>query len=342
MVINPLEFPQWDALLASHPGASFFHSSAWARVLGETYGHSPAYFCRFAGSQLRELLALMEVSSPFTGKRGVSVPFADFCLPLSGEGGDLHLLYEFAANYGLQKKWRYIECRGGGKRLCAQATPSLAFFGHLIDLAVGEEQLFKRLESAVRRGVRKAHQHGLRVEFSTSLQSVETYYALHCRTRRHHGVPPQPFRFFKNIHRHVIGAGRGFVALARSAERPVAGAVFFYQGRHALYKFGASDLQFQQLRPNNLLMWEAIKYCAENGFADLHLGRTSLSNEGLRRFKRGFGAAEERIEYTKHDLLRGVFVTDVDRAVGPLNILFRTLPLPLLRLLGKILYRHMS
>jgi hypothetical protein len=39
--INPLLYPGWDALLEAHPGSSFFHTAAWARVLHETYGHLP-------------------------------------------------------------------------------------------------------------------------------------------------------------------------------------------------------------------------------------------------------------------------------------------------------------
>ena len=61
-------------------------------------------------------------------------------------------------------------------------------------------------------------------------------------------------------------------------------------------------------------MWEAIKRYAENGFSRLHLGRTSLANEGLRRFKLGLGAREEKIEYYKYDFRKESFVSDVDRA----------------------------
>ena len=44
-------------------------------------------------------------------------------------------------------------------------------------------------------------------------------------------------------------------------------------------------LTFQNLRPNNLVMWEGIKSLMQRGADTLHLGRTSMENEGLRRFK---------------------------------------------------------
>jgi lipid II:glycine glycyltransferase (peptidoglycan interpeptide bridge formation enzyme) len=171
---------------------------------------------------------------------------------------------------------------------------------------------------------------------------MRTFFKLHCRTRRRHGLPPQPWRFFLNIQRHLLSAGLGFIATARLESRPLAAAVFFHDDRQALYKFGASDYAFQQLRPNNLVMWAAMKRCAERGLAALNLGRTSLSHEGLRRFKLGLGSEEEEIRYVKYDFAAKQFVRDVDRVEGWFNRVFARLPLPVLRLAGAVLYPHLS
>jgi lipid II:glycine glycyltransferase (peptidoglycan interpeptide bridge formation enzyme) len=127
-------------------------------------------------------------------------------------------------------------------------------------------------------------------------------------TRRRQGLPPQPLRFFENIAQYVLAHGHGFVATARWEGKPLAAGVFFHHGRKAFYKFGASDYAFQGLRPNNILFWEVIKRYVDQGIDTLHLGRTSLGNEGLWRFKLGFGALEERIEYYKYDFIRRTFV----------------------------------
>jgi len=340
VTINPLQHPEWDSLLAAHPESTIFHSAAWARVLHETYGHRPAYIARFAGGQL-ELLPIMEVCSPWTGRRGVSLPFTDVCPPLGVEGQDHRALYQLALEQGRQRHWRYLECRGGHHDRQG-ASPSLEFYGHVIELARGQEVLFQRLDGAVRRAMRKAEAGRLVVEFSNSLESVRSYYELHCQTRRRHGLPPQPLSFFENITHYVMARGHGFVVTASLQGRPVAAAVIFHHGRQALYKFGASDYAFQHLRPNNLVMWEAIKSCVAKGFASLHLGRTSLANEGLRRFKLGFGAQEERIAYYKYDFVERRFVTEVDRAEGWFNRVFRLMPPWLLGRAGQALYPHLS
>jgi hypothetical protein len=341
VTINPLERAGWDALLARHERAEFFHGAEWARVLMETYGHVPVYVARFAGGQMQDLLPVMEVSSPLTGRRGVSLPFTDFSFPLKTAGHGAGDMYETAMATGRERGWRYLECRSSDEDWKG-SSPSLVFFGHKLELGGGEEFLFKNLDGTMRRGIRKAEAAGLRIQFDDTMESVHTYYALHCQTRRRHGLPPQPFRFFSNIQRLMLQPGFGFVATARLEKEAVAAAVFFHRGRQALYKFGASDHRFQHLRPNNLVMWQGIRQCAARGCGRLHFGRTSVSNEGLRRFKLGFGAVEEEIKYARYDFKAGRFVAGVDRAQGWMNRVFGRLPPGLLRWAGQMLYPHVS
>jgi len=127
-----------------------------------------------------------------------------------------------------------------------------------------------------------------------------------------------------------------------NAPKPIAAAVYLHSGRLAHYKYGASDETYQHLRANNLVMWHAIQWHAERGFTALDFGRTSLSNEGLRRFKLGWGTEESRLDYFKLDLRTGAFLTAPDRASGCHTRVFRILPLPFSRLVGRLLYRHIG
>ena len=77
-IINPIEYEGWDDLLLSTQDYSFFHSSAWAKVLKEAYHYSPTYFTIFDNGNLKALVPVMQVDSFLTGKRGVSLPFTDY------------------------------------------------------------------------------------------------------------------------------------------------------------------------------------------------------------------------------------------------------------------------
>jgi len=70
----------------------------------------------------------------------------------------------------------------------------------------------------------------------------------------------------------------------------------------------------------------------------LDFGRTSLDNDGLRRFKLGWGTRERRIDYFRYDPRKDRFVTARDASSGWHNHIFKTLPIPLSRLIGAALY----
>ena len=339
---NPLDCANWNARLSKH---SLFHSAEWARVLQSTYGFTPIYFTAGRGDSLESLLPVMEVNSWLTGRRGVSLPFTDHCEPIcSSETSLAHLIREALA-YGRERAWNYFEWRGSAavaRMFNGAAHPSLSYFGHSLDLMPDTDRLFAQFKGSVRRAIRKAEKSGLEIEISNSLEATQAYYSLHCRIRRRHGLPPQPFLFFRNIQEQILARDLGIVVSARFQGQVVASAIFFHAGPEAIFKFGASDVDFQHLRVNNLVMWQAIQWHAQNGATSLHFGRTSIANEGLRRFKLGWGTREQQIHYYKFDLRKEAFVTQADDAFGWHGLVFRALPIYLSRWTGSMLYRHVA
>ena len=285
-------------------------------------------------------MPLMEASSLVSGRRGVSLPFTDHCEPLADSQDKFNELWNSALETGKARNWRYVELRGGKKWLPG-AIPSLRFHRHVLNLADGEDAVFGRFEGSVRQAIRKAQKSGVQVEKTHDLEGMQTYYQLHCGTRKKHGLPPQPWVFFLNIVRHLMSKGLGVLVLARIDQIAVAGAIFFC-GRQGVYKFGASDENRQEARANNLVMWEGIRWLAAKGSEELDFGRTSLDNEGLRRFKTGWGSKESTLEYVKYDLRRACFRVDKDRATGWHNEIFSRMPIALLRAAGTLMYRQMT
>lgn len=305
----------------------------------DTYQYRPMYIVRESGGKLQGLLPIMEVDSWMSGRRGIALPFTDDSEPWCSNRDVFHSLFQSALEIGAARGWKYFECRGG-KNLLEDAPASLAFYGHAIQIVPDEKCQFAGLESSVRRAIRKSEKEGVSVEISQSLDAVRGFYALQCRTRKKHGLPPQPFAFFRNIHQHVLSVDKGIVITARYQGRPIAASVYFHFGQHAIYKYGASDESVQHLRGNNIVMWEAVNWCRRKGIKRLDLGRTSVANTGLRKFKVGWRAEEYPIEYWKYDMQSRRFVTDTDRALGWHNRVFRMMPIPLSRAIGVLMYRH--
>jgi hypothetical protein len=337
--LNPLAISDWDQRVKLNPHSTFFHGAAWARVLVETYGYQPLYLTTVRNGTGSGLLPLMEVNSWLTGKRGVGLPFTDECEPLAADQAGFQKLHQSALELARSRQWKSVEYRGG-QAFFAGTPPSLCHYTHRVKLSRDAQALFAGLEGGVRRAIRKAEKETVQIEVSRDLAAVKVFYQLLVKTRRRHGLPPQPFRLFHNIYRHILSQNMGVVVVARKGHTPIGAAVFFQWADEVIYKYGASDERFQHLRPNNLVMWEAIKWHGGHGLQTLNLGRTSLANSGLRRFKLGWGAAEEKIAYYKFDLQHERFVVEQDETAGWYNQFFRSAPGFVSRLAGQVLYRH--
>jgi CelD/BcsL family acetyltransferase involved in cellulose biosynthesis len=340
--LDPLSDSNWDRLVLSNPDCNFFHSAAWAKVLAKTYRHKPIYLHFSRQGELVALVPMMEVRSHFTGRRGVCLPFSDFCKPLLFGKAEAGPVMNKLSELGRERNWKYFELRGGQETLPATAVPATQFYGHTLSLSGSSEELLARVASPVRRAIRKAEKSGVHVQVTRTRDAILEFYRLHTRTRRRHGLPPQPLSFFLNIYEEIVKAGHGFVVLAKRGSRFLAVAVFFQFGKNSVYKFGASDELLQEFRGSNLVMWEAIKLLLRDGAGMLHFGRTSLDNDGLRRFKLGWGTVEEMIEYFQFDIGAQAWKSNGRNGSGFHNNIFRRLPLALNRFAGALIYPHLD
>jgi hypothetical protein len=340
-IINPLSYPGWDDLVIASGKGSFFHSSNWARVLHESYGYKPVYFAFPDNEGHKALMPFMEVSSRITGKRGVCLPFTDYCEPILSHGCTIGDVTSHIIRFGKSSGWRYIELRSGGGQP-SWVPASSFYYGHVLDIASDEKTLFSSFRESTRRNIKKAEKEGVQVTVCNSLDSIRKFYRLNCMTRKLHGLPPQPYRFFEKVYEHAVSKGHGMVVLADYNGKTIAGNVYFHFGDKAMYKYGASDRKHQHLRANNLVMWETIKHYAKNGFRSLCFGRTEPENSGLLQFKRGWGGREQVVNYYKYDLKRDSYVTESSKLRGFHNKIFENMPVPFLRLTGYLLYKHMG
>ncbi len=89
-----------------------------------------------------------------------------------------------------------------------------------------EEQIFKNLSSSTKRNIKKAIRNKVSIDISNSYSALEEFYIMNCITRKRHGLPPQPPRFFRNIYDFVLHENNGFVSIARYNEKSIAGAIY--------------------------------------------------------------------------------------------------------------------
>ena len=337
---NPTSQDKWDSDLSVWPSGSFFHTAAWAAVLVQAYRYRPVYIAHYKRNRLTALLPVMETDSFLTGKRGVSLPFTDACSPLADSDEQLRALIQFALRYAVKHRWRSLTFRTE-RPLPFPAVTSCQYLYHRLDLRRSDRAIERKVRKSTLRNVRQALRAHVSVRVSQTLQSIREFYKLNCLTRKRHGLPPQPWYFFRAVHEKIIAKRLGHVFIAHLRGKPIAASIFFHFRNQVYYKYGASDLAYQQWRPNNLVMWEALQHYRARGCVMADFGRTEVAHNGLRQFKRGWGADEDRLYYYKYNTKRRVFMSGIqDNPPG--YTLLRKMPVSLLRLLGHLLYPHIG
>ena len=328
--------------MSRHPDATVFHTSAWARVLSETYAYVPAYFTFIEEDRVAALLPFMEIRSWITGTRGVSLPFTDDSAPILPDGLGFDAAMAQVIELAKTRGWRTVEIRGrvpGMENLPASAE----YLSHDLDLTGGEESLFSRFRPNVHRNIRKAEREGISVSEDGTPKGLLEFYRLNCLTRREHGLPPQPIGFFERLREHVLEKGLGFLMMARHGQKAVAGALFLLSGGKAIFKYGASDRRYQEFRANNLVFRDAIRILCGRGARTLSFGRTNFGHEGLRQFKMSWGTTETVHRYVKYDVRSKSYISGaLTHPSTSWNSTMSKLPIPLLRLIGNVAYRHIG
>ena len=211
-ILNPLDSSYWDDQLFSHEEPSVFTTSNWARVLKNSYDYSPVYCAAQNDGMVTALLPVMEVKSILTGCRGVSIPFTDYC-DVSSDLNTLRLMIDRMIAFGKKSGWKYLELRGGQHQFGDEPVFD-TYYKHVLPLRGDKREILAGFRNSTVRNIKKAIESGVETEILTSMDAVNTYYQLHCLTRKRLGVPPQPLQFFKNVHEYIISKGMGFVVIA--------------------------------------------------------------------------------------------------------------------------------
>jgi len=324
----------WRAFLFQHPSALPYHHPAWVEAVARTYHfQSFVFVVRSAGGDVLGGVPLVAVGGRLRGKRWVALPFTDACPAVMDPALTHEEFGRLLADEGARAGVSAIELRGP---LGAAGVPVERGVAHELALT-NEDDLFSGFESQVRRNIRKAQRSDLTLRTAAEVEDLtEIYFRLHTETRRRLGVPTQPRRFFENVWEEMLARDVGFALLVYHGKEAIAGAVFLEWNGRLVYKFGASDAQYWSLRPNNLLFWEAIKCGCERDVKVFDFGRSDREDEGLRAFKRSWGAVEAPLIYTTLGRPAESHNGSAERLLRPV---LRRSPLWVGRSLGEVFYR---
>ncbi len=341
---NESEMKQWDKFVNSQPNASPFHLSCWMRTIQDTYAFKPLlYASQEEGRDISGILPCFIVKSLFTGSRIVSLPFSDYGGPLLNERfGEKDVIREITDAYGRSVK--YIEIRSSLDEDCG-CSPHNYYKRHVLNLKSDLSDIKKSINKrTILYSIRKAQKAGVEIKKENNQYGIDEFYRLNRLTRKKHGVPSQPRKFFDKLFEHIILKGNGFILVAIYDSKAIAASIFLKVGRQIHYKYNASDPKYlRKANPNHLLTWHAIERGVTEGFHFLDFGRTSPDNKGLIRYKEMWGMKSIDLYYNYYPQIRSAMSSkESSLHYRMLTSIWRSLPDWIIEKVGSIIYKHMA
>lgn len=340
--VDPLQDVRWKHFVARHPAASVFHRVEWLQALKMTYGYRPFVFTSAHPTfPLQNGILFCEVCSLLTGNRLVSLPFSDHCEPLASFPDEANELLANVVNKIQNQQWKYIELRPLRHSPSVETSLGLSTIYHLhrLDLRPDEATLFKKFhKDSIQRKIVRAEREGLRCEQGSSDELLNVFYELLLKTRRRHGLPPQPRKWFRNL---IAAFGPDLtIRAAFKNETPVASILTLRHNKTLVYKYGCSDMRYSNLGGTALLFWHAIQEARANDVEELDMGRSDWNQNGLVAFKDRWGAQRSTLTYWRYPSTATppqwqAFASQARRLV-------MAAPDCVLVMLSKLAYRHIA
>lgn len=341
---NNSETKKWDEFIESQPKGQPFQLASWMRIIHETYSFEPFMsVTKDANGRITGIFPWFLVKSMFFGARIISNPFSDICGPLALEDRfEIELIDKIIEEYSDQVK--YMEIRK------SIPTPSVCtehdyYKQHVIELDSNPSRVFKKFDrKTIKYSIRKAERSRVVIKEDNTSYGIEEFYRLNMITRKKHGVPSQPKKFFENINKHMMSKGLAFITLAIFNSKVIAAGLFFKFKDTIYYKYNASDPAYLTAHtPNHLLTWHVIQKGCNDGYKYFDFGRTSEDNKGLIRYKEMWGAKSFDLPYCYYpDFKRNSYKSENNKLYKQLTGLWKMLPDSVVEKVGPIIIKYFA
>lgn len=159
----------------------------------------------------------------------------------------------------------------------------------VVSLGPSEDEIWMSFESKVRKNVKKAQRVGVHIETDRSGERLDDFLEIYHGTLDRRDAAEGyywPREFFESIIAELAGSFMFFHALA---EGRVVSTELVLVSSESVYSFlgGTRGGDFE-LRPNDLLKYEVIRWAKSQGKAHFVLGGGAAAGDGIERYKRSF------------------------------------------------------
>jgi len=331
------DISRWDRFAAECGDATFFHLAGWRTVIDRAFGHDTHYLFAEADGAIVGILPLVHVHSRLFANALVSTPFCVYGGIATHDTLARAALEEAACALARELRVQYLEMRNITPRRPDWLNKSL-YVTFRREIFADPDRNLLAIPQKQRAMVRKGIKAGLEASLDAG---VDRLYALYSESLRNLGTPVFGRRYLEII-REVFGSACEVVTVTH-AGAPVASVLNFYFRDTILPYYGGGSSVARDLKANDFMYWEVMRRAAERGVRVFDFGRSKVGT-GSYRFKKHWGFDETPLAY-EYFLVRAHSMPNLSPTNPKYRLLvsaWQRMPLPLSRLLGPPLARHLG
>jgi predicted N-acyltransferase len=163
---------------------------------------------------------------------------------------------------------------------------------YLINLDFPPEQILQRIGARTRKHIRRGLRRGdVIVEEAQDESALSACYKLLHQTFHNARVPLPDRSLFESAFNVLYPKGMIRFLIARVGNVPAAASIELLHKKTIYGWFGGMDRAFGSYNPNEMLMWDILKWGANNGYQLYDFGGAGIPGQpyGVRDFKAKFG-----------------------------------------------------
>lgn len=281
---------RWDAFVATHPDATFFHRAGWKRVFEEALGHRGYFLYTEQHGEITGVLPLGHVRTRLFGNALISQPFCVYGGVVANDEATRVVLEHAAADLARRLKVECLELRNLIQRHPEWPTKDL-YVTFRKALAADPEANLLAIPRKQRAMVRKGEKAGLSGEIDAT---IERFYDMYSRSVHRLGTPVLTKRYYQSL-KDVFGDDCEVLTILH-AGAPVASVMSFYFRDEVLPYYGGGTSAARDVAGNDFMYWELMRRACLRGTRIFDYGR-SKKDSGSYSFKKNWGFEPQPLYY---------------------------------------------
>jgi hypothetical protein len=291
MELKVFESPaqEWDEFASRHTDL-IFYQSAWSRVLKEGLGGQPLYFCLKDGGEIVAGLPGVLLNFKIFRILYASIPYGN----LIGEQKYFPVFLEHLEREFIKRGIHHVRITDSPfweKRDPGSNYKGIENICTLIDLKdMDEERLWKSYSHYVRRDIKRAQKHEIKIYKGSSRDDFDCLYQLYLKAMERNAAPAKyPFRFVMALGEFIMASNGGVLLMAGMNQTPIAGILLIYSDSSTHAVLAGSDSNFLKFYPNKFLIHQSLVESIGRGHRVFDFMGSEKEDKELIRFKNQWG-----------------------------------------------------